>query len=109
MQDYQNFEEVLEVITYLDTHEDAYLQMLREPAFLDANHQEIFDEKLENFLLHIFNQPLEKAYRRGFGQWRCNIERRYKKAQKIRLIGNNCANILKKPAQSIKKLFTLKN
>ncbi len=65
--------------------------------------QKIFDEKLENFLLHIFNQPLEKAYRRGFGQWRCNIEKRYKKAQKARQIVNNFANIFQIPLRTLKK------
>ena len=100
---YKTFEEVLESIIYLNTHDEAYLQMLSEPVFLDVNHKDLFDKRLENFLLHIFDQPLEKAYRRGFGQWRCNIEKRYKKAQKARQIGNNIANIIQKPIRTLKK------
>ncbi|WP_276891476.1 glycosyltransferase family 10 domain-containing protein [Helicobacter japonicus] len=100
---YKTFEEVLESIIYLNTHDEAYLQMLSEPVFLDVNHKDLFDKRLENFLLHIFDQPLEKAYRRGFGQWRCNIEKRYKKAQKARQIGNNIANIIQKPIRILKK------
>ena len=100
---YKTFEEVLESIIYLNTHDEAYLQMLSEPVFLDVNHKDLFDKRPENFLLHIFDQPLEKAYRRGFGQWRCNIEKRYKKAQKARQIGNNIANIIQKPIRTLKK------
>ncbi len=103
MHKYESYKEVLETIYFLDTHDEAYLSMLSEPVFLDKNHQKIFDEKLENFLLHIFNQPLEKAYRRGFGQWRCNIEKRYKKAQKARQIVNNFANIFQIPLRTLKK------
>nr|WP_317404144.1 hypothetical protein [uncultured Helicobacter sp.] len=79
--------------------------MLQEPSFLDSNHEEIFDKKLEDFLLHIFNQPIEKAYRRGFGQWRYNLERRYKKFQKARKLANAFANIFQTPIRKIKSFF----
>ena len=100
-----DFAAVLEQIKYLNKNDEAYLDMLSQPSFLNSNHQEIFDKKLEDFLLHIFNQPLEKAYRRGFGQWRCNIEKRYKKYQRIRSLTNTCVNIIKNPIRRIKKLF----
>ncbi|MCX2716676.1 hypothetical protein OQH61_02885 [Helicobacter sp. MIT 21-1697] len=93
----------MEVITYLDTNDEAYLAMLSESAFLDTNHQHLFDEKLEKFLLYIFNQPLEKAYRRGFGQWRYNIEKRYIKAQKVRQIANTFVNIVQIPLRILKQ------
>ncbi|WP_034371995.1 hypothetical protein [Helicobacter sp. MIT 05-5293] len=79
--------------------------MLSQPSFLDDNHEEIFDKKLESFLLFIFNQPLDKAYRRGFGQWRCNLEKRYKKYQKVRRLANTFANGFKKPIRALKHLF----
>lgn len=102
---YKDFNEVLEYIKYLDTNDDAYLDILKSPSFLDSNHQEIFDTKLESFLLHIFNQPIESAYRRGFGQWRCNLEKRYKKFQTTRHKVNSLANVIKKPISSIKRLM----
>ncbi|WP_334082906.1 glycosyltransferase family 10 domain-containing protein [Helicobacter typhlonius] len=105
LNDFASFEEAIAYIEFLDTHNDAYLAILREETFLDSNHEAIFDKKLESFLLHIFNQPLEKAYRRGFGQWRCNIEKRYKKYQRIRSLTNTCVNIIKNPIRRIKKLF----
>lgn len=84
IRDKEDFPRALEVIRHLDENDEAYLAMLKEPAFLDSDHRKKFDVHLETFLLNIFEQPLEKAYRRGFGQWRCNLEKRYKKAQKIR-------------------------
>ena len=38
--------------------------MLREPIFVEDNYVEKEMQKLESFLLNIFEQPLEKAYRR---------------------------------------------
>ncbi|WP_238700302.1 hypothetical protein [Helicobacter jaachi] len=100
---YGSFEEVLERIMYLDNNDEAYLAMLEQKVFLNDNHLEIYNKRLEDFLLHIFNQPLEKAYRRGFGQWRCNLEKRYKKLQKLRRFGNNIADIIQKPLRFLKK------
>ncbi len=97
-----DFDTALEKIQKLDNDDEAYLSMLKEPSFLDSNHEEIFDERLENFLLHIFNQPIEKAYRRGFGQWRYNLEKRYKKFQRARKTANRFANIFKTPIQKLR-------
>ncbi len=99
------FDTALKQIHHLDTHDEAYLTMLQEPSFLDSNHEEIFDKKLEDFLLHIFNQPIKKAYRRGFGQWRYNLERRYKKFQRARKLANAFANIFQTPIRKIKSFF----
>lgn len=102
---YTSMEEAIAAVEFLDTHDEAYLAMLRQQAFLDSNHEEIFDSKLEAFLLHIFSQPLEQAYRRGFGQWRCNLEKRYKKFQKARRLGNALTNVIQKPIRKLKYLY----
>ena len=83
---------MLEEVRRIDQDDEAYLKMLREPALLeDVTDGEKYAsrclEGLENYLLHIFEQPLEKAYRRNMGFWgeqyldkkRCesNIIRRY--------------------------------
>ena len=58
-----DFDTALEKIQKLDNDDEAYLSMLKEPSFLDSNHEEIFDERLENFLLHIFSQPIIQKLR----------------------------------------------
>lgn len=102
---YESFEEILKVIQYLNENEQAYLDMLSQPSFLDDTHEVYFDNKLEEFLLNIFNQPIELAYRRGFGQWRCNLEKRYCKFQKTRKISNAIANSFKKVFKPFKLCY----
>lgn len=67
--DYQNFDEVLERVKYLDTHDDEYMEMLNEPAFLDENCLEKAEEGLERFLYSIFDQDYEDAFRRPRFFW----------------------------------------
>jgi hypothetical protein len=63
---YSSLEEALPLIEALDRDDDRYVQMLREPAFrADAPSLEESYARLEAWLLHIFEQPLEKAYRRN--------------------------------------------
>ncbi|RAX55246.1 alpha-1,3-fucosyl transferase [Helicobacter sp. 16-1353] len=82
--DFTCIDEMIEFIKAIDCDEKRYLEILNEPLILDSNHKEIFNKRLENFLYNIFDSPLQEAYRRGFGQWRMNIENRYKKFQKAR-------------------------
>lgn len=82
--DFSGIDDMIEFIKFLDCDEKRYLEMLNEPLILDSNHKEIFDKKLEIFLYSIFDAPVQNAYRRGFGQWRMNLENRYKKFQKTR-------------------------
>ena len=60
------FEEILPLVEELDRDEDRYLHMLREPAFLPSA-PSVEDEyaRLEAWLLSIFDQPLESAWRRN--------------------------------------------
>ncbi|RDU65517.1 glycosyltransferase family 10 domain-containing protein [Helicobacter sp. MIT 14-3879] len=81
---FRDIKEMIDFIKYLDNDKKAYLEMLNEPLIKDKNHKENFDKNLAIFLSNIFNKPLNLAYRRGFGQWRMNIENRYKKFQKAR-------------------------
>ena len=63
----------------IDEDDELYLSMLREPALLPATLTR--DEeyaRFETWLLNIFEQPLEQAYRRNremHGKW--YIERRF--------------------------------
>lgn len=54
LNDFASFEEAIAYIEFLDTHNDAYLAILREETFLDSNHEAIFDKKLEFFFASYF-------------------------------------------------------
>lgn len=62
--DYPSFDAVIEKIKELDQDDEKYLQMLRQPILVDPAYPKKLDEALERFLLHIFEQPYEQAYRR---------------------------------------------
>lgn len=49
--DFANLEEVVEYVKYLDTHDQAYLDMLRQPAMREGFNPALHD--LENFYLRI--------------------------------------------------------
>lgn len=81
--DFASLNEAVEFIKYLDSDDNAYMAMLNKPLILDMTHKEQMNRKLEAFLLHI---ATSKELRRGFGQWRMNIENRYKKFKRARKI-----------------------
>lgn len=65
--DYNSLDEVLEVVKALDNDDDAYLKMLNQPIFNDENYVVNKEKELDNFIKYIFEQPLDKAYRRERG------------------------------------------
>lgn len=70
--DYESFDAVVEKIKELDQDDEKYLAMLRQPILVDPDLPRRLDEELEKYILHIFEQPLEKAYRRCrayYPQW----------------------------------------
>lgn len=74
-------EKAVEEIIRLDTHDDEYLARLAAPAALyDA---EYYEARLEVFLRHIFDQPLEQAKRLNDYGYQINIRRRQLRAQKL--------------------------
>lgn len=63
--DYDSFDDVIEKIKELDQDDEKYLAMLRQPILVDSGYaQRIFDD-MERFVCSIFDQPIEKAYRRS--------------------------------------------
>lgn len=62
--DYESLDDVLERVKYLDTHDDEYMKMIREPAFIDPDFAQKTYDGLVTFLCHIFDQDLSKAKRR---------------------------------------------
>lgn len=63
--DYESYDDVLNRIKELDNDDEKYLEMLREPIFVQSDFATKLYEELENYLITIFEQPLEKAYRRS--------------------------------------------
>ena len=63
--DYPTFEAAIDKILEIENDTDKYLEMLRQPIFNDPLFPEKKMKELEDFLCHIFDQPLEKAYRRS--------------------------------------------
>ena len=49
----------------LDKDDEQYMAMMREPIFLDPLYQQKVMDGLENFLIHIFEQTPEEAFRRS--------------------------------------------
>lgn len=63
--DYPSFEAAIEKIRELDQDEEKYLEMLRQPILVDPEYPERLEKELYAFIGHIFEQPLEQAYRRS--------------------------------------------
>lgn len=63
--DYKSFDDVIEKIIELDNDDEKYLQMLNQPIFIENNYVSNIINMLEQFLMNIFNQPYENAYRRS--------------------------------------------
>lgn len=62
--DYDSFDEVIEKIKELDQDDEKYLEMMRQPILVDPNYPRQLEQDLEKYVCSIFEQPLEKAYRR---------------------------------------------
>lgn len=60
-----DLEKVLERIIEIDQNDELYLSILREPVFIDKNYLPNKAIEFENFLLNIFNQDLDTAFRRS--------------------------------------------
>ena len=63
--EYESFDDAIQWIIELDNNEDLYLEMLNQPPLVDPEYVESFEKRLEDFLLNIFEQPIDKAFRRA--------------------------------------------
>lgn len=62
--DYDSFDDAIARIIELDHDDEQYMQMMRQPVLVDQNYPKKLYDDLEAFVCHIFDQPIEKAYRR---------------------------------------------
>lgn len=67
--DRDSFEEAIAKIMELDQDDKKYLEMLRQPILVDPDYPRKLEEELGNYVCHIFDQPLERAYRRSRVYW----------------------------------------
>lgn len=62
--DDKDIQDAIELVKYLDTHDDAYLEMLMQSPLCNDDYIIKKYEDLEHFLVNIFSQETQKAYRR---------------------------------------------
>ena len=67
--DFNSIEEAVSKIIEIDNNDELYLQMLNEPIFVDNNFISKTFDNAEEFIKHIFEQPIDKAYRRSRVCW----------------------------------------
>lgn len=63
--DFPSFDAAIDYILEIDSDDDKYLNMLREPIFNKPTYPSEKMSEIEEFLFHIFDQPIEKAVRRS--------------------------------------------
>lgn len=63
--DYKTMDEAIERIKQLDNDDELYMEMMREPIFINPLFQQKLMKSLEDFLVHIFEQSPEDAFRRS--------------------------------------------
>lgn len=72
-------EQILDVVKKIDKDDKLYAQYLKEPAFIDNNYPPRKQKELEQFLVNIFSQEYESAFRRNRYYW----GERYERKQRI--------------------------
>lgn len=63
--DYKSMDEAVEIIKQLDSDDELYMKMMREPIFIDPLFQQKLMNGLEEFLVNIFDQSPDNAFRRS--------------------------------------------
>lgn len=81
--DYPDWDAVIDRIIYLDTHDDEYLATLNERPFLDEDYISKVKGGLNDFIVNIFEQPKEKAYRRSRHFWGRTYNDYYRRVGKL--------------------------
>jgi hypothetical protein len=74
--DFPSLEAAVKYVKEIDQNDELYQQMLQEPWFIDGIEPTCFqDETFTEFLSNIFDQDLEKSYRRNRSRWGLKYER----------------------------------
>ncbi len=65
----ETIEDAVKRVIEIDNDDELYLQMLNEPIFNEEHYISETFKNAEEFLVHIFDQPIEKAGRRSKVYW----------------------------------------
>lgn len=71
LHDFDSFDKVIDYIEKVDSNDEMYLDMLKQPAMVSDDFCNNKYSELRNFLVRIIEQPIEEAYRRdriGYGK-----------------------------------------
>ncbi len=64
--DFDSVDDVVKRVKEIDANDELYYKMLQEPALINAQYsKEKQLSQLKQYISHIFNQPIENAYRRN--------------------------------------------
>ena len=63
--DYPAFDDAIDKILEIEKNDQLYLEMMNQPVFINPKYPEEKLAEVERFLCYIFDQPIEKAYRRS--------------------------------------------
>lgn len=74
--DYDDFAQVAQRVREVDQDEELLLDMLNQPVFIEQGYIDNRIQQFEEFLVQIFSQPLENAYRRSRVFWGYETNRR---------------------------------
>jgi hypothetical protein len=83
-------DEIVQRVIAIDQDEAAYFAMLSQPIFTDPDFLEKFEADYERFILHIFAQDKENAYRRSrvfFGKYDDNNLKIVNTVSRSKLLG----------------------
>lgn len=78
--DFKNLDEAVARIIEIDNNDALYQSYLTEPWFFNAEEPlALRDETAIDFLIAIFDPPVEEAFRRNRGRWGLKYEHRLKR------------------------------
>lgn len=81
--DYDTLDDLVRRVKEIDTDPDLYREMATQPVFVPGNEPQKMDAAAEEFLVHIFAQPKEQAYRRNRVVWGNNYVRHYQQQKML--------------------------
>ncbi len=111
--DFDSIDAVVEYVKYLDENDDAYNEMLAQPIFVDSSFPYKTITNLENWLINVFSQNRNDAYRRPREYMGAKTQIYSKYADRlmnsffIKLL-NMTKGIIKKILSKLSSLFTRK-
>lgn len=72
--DYPNLNDAVDAIKKVDSSPKLYEEMICQPVFADSWNNVSYEKAFDAFLRHIFEQPIDQAYRRNKILWGSNYD-----------------------------------